>query len=172
MAENPNPIKRKIVPVKRGGKVIGEKEVFWFRVEARRPDGSRYQPYKQFDSYKEAKREYAKLVNEVDEGRFIAPSKKTLNQHLDDWLAGRRKVSEATKRNNRDALRPVRERLGERELLGLKKRDFDDLVTWMETQGRRRGGKAGTPLSPRSIQLTLNTAQQALDEKFLMDQWS
>jgi integrase len=60
----------------------------------------------------------------------------------------------STKRNYEDALRPVRERLGTRPLQSITKSDVEDLVDWMLTAGRRRGGKPGTGLSGRSARLT------------------
>ncbi len=69
----------------------------------------------------------------------------------------------ATAANYRDALKPVRERLGARELQSIAKEDVDGLVEWMLTSGRKRGGKPGTGLSPRSVQLTLTALQLGLD---------
>jgi len=42
--------------------------------------------------------------------------------------------------------------------------DVDQLVDWMLTSGRKRGGKPGTGLSPRSVQLTLVAFQRACDD--------
>jgi site-specific recombinase XerC len=36
-------------------------------------------------------------------------------------------------------------------------------VDWMLTSGRKRGGKVGTGLGPRSVQLTLSRFRSALD---------
>ena len=44
----------------------------------------------------------------------------------------------------RDAFRPVRERLGNRKLQSVTKADIENLVDWMLTSGRKRGGKPGT----------------------------
>ena len=57
----------------------------------------------------------------------------------------------------------MRERLGGRYLQSVTKADVEGLVTWMLTAGRRRGGKAGTGLSARSVRLTLGRLTAALE---------
>lgn len=125
--------------------------------------GKRNQIRRRFKTLKEARAELSRIRHETNTGTLVRPSKRTLNDELDSWLAGRRKITPATRRNNQDALRPAREFLGERALQELDKSTFDDLVAYMETSARKRGGKVGTGLGARSIQLTLNTLQQALD---------
>jgi hypothetical protein len=56
-------------------------------------------------------------------------------------------VEQCEGRNYEDAFRPVRERLGTRPLQSITKADIEDLMDWMLTAGRRRGGKPGTGLS-------------------------
>jgi integrase len=63
--------------------------------------------------------------------------------------------------------RPVRERLGTRPLQSITKSDVEDLVDWMLTAGRRRGGKPGTGLSGRSARLTLGRFSAALEAAVL-----
>jgi integrase len=60
-------------------------------------------------------------------------------------------------------LRPVRERLGTRLLQSITKGDVEDLIDWMLTSGRRRGGKPGTGLSGRTARLTLGRLTAALE---------
>jgi hypothetical protein len=81
-------------------------------------------------------------------------------QHLVGATRGRR---ESTKVSYRDALRPVRERLGARTLQSVSKADVENLVDWMLTSGRRRGGRAGTGLGPRSVRLTLGRLKAAFE---------
>jgi len=59
-------------------------------------------------------------------------------------------------------VRPVRERLGHRRLRDLTEEDIDDLVGWMLTAGRRRGGPTGSGLGVRSVQLALGRLRAAL----------
>jgi integrase len=87
-----------------------------------------------------------------------------VNAYLDGYLKGATRGRRAsTTRNYRDAFRPVRERLGERPLQSLTKADIEDLMDWMLTFGRRRGGKPGTGLSGRTARLTLGRLTAALD---------
>ena len=126
--------------------------------------GRRQQKTFTYDLLREAKAELAKIKSETAQGTYVKPSKMTLNQHLDEWLLGaERDLAEASIRNYRDALRPVRERLGHKSLQSITKADVEQLVTWMSTSGRKRGGPAGTGLSGRSIGLTLGRLTSALD---------
>ena len=74
----------------------------------------RQQVTKTFDTKKEARAEYAKLHNDVSRGTYIRPSKKTVDQFLDEWLTtATRDVEKSTAANYRDAIRPARDRLGD-----------------------------------------------------------
>lgn len=70
---------------------------------------------------------------------------------------------ESTKVSYRDALRPVREHLGNRKLQSITKADIENLVDWMLTSGRKRGGKPGAGLGPRSVRLTLGRLKAAFE---------
>jgi integrase len=61
-------------------------------------------------------------------------------------------------------LRPVIERYGALPLQKFTTTDVEDLVDWMLTSGRHRGGKVGSGLSPRSVQLTLSRLKAALND--------
>jgi hypothetical protein len=83
----------------------------------------------------------------------------TVNHYPDRWeLARGRDLEDGSRAQIRHALRRVRDRLGERKLQSLMRADVDALVDWMLTAGHKRGGKPGTPLSARSVQLTLVTS--------------
>jgi hypothetical protein len=58
----------------------------------------------------------------------------------------------------------VIDRLGPVPLQKLTTAHVEDLVDWMLTAGRRRGGQPGTALSPRTVQLTLSRLRAALDD--------
>jgi integrase len=126
--------------------------------------GRRRQITKTYDTKREAKAEYDRMRHQAREGTLILPSKQTVSDWLDEWLASAtRGVEAATAANYRDAVRPVRERLGDRHLQAVSERDVEDLVDWMLTSGRRRGGRPGTGLSPRAVRLTLGRFKAALD---------
>lgn len=126
--------------------------------------GKRKQFTHTYDKLKDARNELSRIRHERNTGTFVRPTKTTVGEYLDTWLSGHcRGLEEATAANYRDALRPARERLGRRELQSVEKADVEALVEWMATAGRKRGGKPGTGLGPRSIQLTLTALQMALD---------
>jgi integrase len=126
--------------------------------------GKRRQVTHTFDRKTEAKAEYARIKHETDRGTYVAPSKLTVDQFLDQWLkSATRDVEQGTASNYRDALLPVRARLGDRLLQGVTEPDIENLVDWMLTEGRRRGGQPGTGLGVRSVRLTLGRLRTALN---------
>lgn len=127
--------------------------------------GKRRQITKTFDTKREAKSEYARIKHQTGEGSYVAPARVTVSDWLDTWLKSATvDVEEATRRNYADALRPVRVCLGDRRLQHLTEEDVDELVAWMLTSGRVRGGKVGTGLGIRSVQLTLGRFRSSLTE--------
>ena len=138
---------------------------YWFRVDVGRgPDGKRLQEHRTFDRRKDAELALARIQDKTGQGAYVRPSRETLGEHLDGYLEGAtRNLRASTRRNYEDALLPVRERLGGRYLQGITKADVEGLVTWMLACGRRRGGKAGTGLSARSVRLTLGRLTAALE---------
>jgi integrase len=136
-----------------------------FRVDTGRgPDGKRIQEHRTFDRRKDAVDALARIMNESSGGTYVRPSRQTVSEYLDTYLEGAtRNVRASTRRNYEDALLPVRERIGGRYLQSLRKEDIEGLVTWMLASGRRRGGKAGTGLSARSVRLTLGRLTAALE---------
>ena len=118
-------------------------------------NGRRQQLTRTFDKLKEARAELSRIRHETDKGTFVKPSDVTVNEYLDQYFVGAtRGRRESTKVSYRDAFRPVRERLGNRKLQSITKADIENLVDWMLTSGRKRGGKPGTGLGARSVRLT------------------
>jgi integrase len=136
-----------------------------FRVDTGRgPDGKRLQEHRTFGRKTDAVEALARIMNESNGGAYVRPSRETLGEHLDGWLEGvTRDLRASTKRNYEDAFLPVRARLGGRYLQGITKADVEGLVSWMLSSGRRRGGKAGSGLSARSVRLTLGRLTAALE---------
>jgi integrase len=127
-------------------------------------NGKRQQITRAFDKLKEARDELSRIRHETNQGTYVKPSKTTINEYLDEYFKGAtRGRRESTKVSYRDAFRPVRERLGHRELQSVTKADIENLVDWMLTEGRRRGGKPGTGLGPRSVRLTLGRLKAAFE---------
>jgi integrase len=152
-------------PIKTGTRPDGTTH-YWWRVEAgRNASGRRSQIYRSFSTKKAAKAEYARETNEINERRFVARDGITVDAYLDQWEpAHGRDLEDGSRAQLRHALGRARERLGDRKLQSVTRADVDALVDWMLTSGRKRGGKPGTPLSARSVQLTLVAFQKACDD--------
>jgi integrase len=103
-------------------------------------NGKRQQLTRTFDKLKEARAELSRIRHETDKGVFVKPSDITVNDYLDEYFVG------ATR--------------GRRQST---KADIENLVDWMLTSGRKRGGKPGTGLGTRSVRLTLGRLKAAFE---------
>ena len=127
-------------------------------------NGKRRQLTRTYDKQKDARAELSRIRHQKAEGTYVQPSKITVSQYLDEYLVGATRNRRAsTKANYRDALKPVRERLGDRPLQSITKADIEQLVDWMLTSGRKRSGKPGTGLGARSVRLTLGRLKAAFE---------
>ena len=127
--------------------------------------GKRRQITKTYDGKREAERELSRILNEVNGGTYAGPSKITVGEYLDEWLRSAvRGKSPNTESAYRHGIAPAKGRLGALPLQKLTTAHVEDLVDWMLASGRKRGGKVGTPLSPRAVQITLSKLRTALDD--------
>ncbi|SRR6266567_195980 len=117
--------------------------------------GKRKQKTHTFDGKRDAEKRLSKILSEVDGGSFVVPGKITLNELCDEWLRSKRGKEANTISAYTNGLKPARDQLGEKPAQKVTVRDINDLVDHMLTSGRKRGGKPGTGLSPRSVQITL-----------------
>ena len=129
----------------------------------RRPDGKRDQKTFTFANKTEAIAERSKIIADRSRGTFVRPTRLTVAEHLDAWLAGKRKIQESTRGNYRNALIPVREQLGHLALQEVTKAHVDRLVNAMLASGRRVGTK-GNPLSPSTVTLMLTCLRMAFND--------
>lgn len=152
----------KIKPVQ-----VGDRTRYRFVVDVGRDPatGKRRQITRTHDRRKDAQAELAKILHDVNRGTYTARSKLTVNDEVDAFLRSATRGKEAaTARNYADALKPVRERLGAVPLQQLTTAQIEDLVDWMLTSGRKRGGTVGSGLSPRAVQLTLSRLRAMLND--------
>ncbi|HVL84697.1 MAG TPA: tyrosine-type recombinase/integrase [Pseudonocardia sp.] len=127
--------------------------------------GRRQQKTHTFDTKREARDELARITHQRRTGEYVLPTYLTVDRGLDLLLPALCvDVEPATAANYTNALRPVRVRLGARRLQSLHEQDVDDLVQWMLTSGRVRGGKVGSGLGIRSVELTLGQLRAVLNE--------
>lgn len=126
--------------------------------------GKRKQLTRTYDGLRKAEAALSKILNEVNRGVYAMPAKTTMDEFLTEWLRSATRGKEAaTIRNYADAVQPVRDRLGAKAVQKVTTVDVENLVDYMLTSGRKRGGKVGTGLSPRSVQLTLSRLRAVLD---------
>lgn len=127
-------------------------------------NGRRRQHVRTFDKLKDARAELSRIRNEIGMGTYVEPSKQTVNEYLDEYLTGAtRGRRESTRVSYRDSFRCPRELFGPRPLQSITKADIERLVDYMLTEGRKRGGTAGTGLGPRSVRLTLGRLSAAFE---------
>jgi integrase len=125
-------------------------------------DGKRRQVTHTYATKKEAQNALANIRVESGTGRYVRPGKTTLGEYLDGWLAATsRGLEPGTVRSYQDALRVPRELLGHRSLQSLDATDISGVVEHMLTSGRKRGGRVGTGLGPRSVQMMLIVLRRA-----------
>jgi integrase len=153
-------------PIKTGTRNDGS-TYYWFRISGgfHPITGKQIRVYRSFDKLKAAQTEHARLVSEINGKKFAAPDKITVSEYLDRWEpAHGRDLEEGSRSQIHHALARVRDKLGDRKFQSLTRADIDALVDWLLTSGRKRGGKPGTGLGARSVQLTLVHFQRACDD--------
>lgn len=123
--------------------------------------GKRKQLTRTYDRKREAEKQLAKILDEVGNGSYVVPAKVTLNQLLDEWLRSKRDKAANTTSAYSYGVKAARERLGEKQAQKVTVSDINDLLDWMATSGRKRGGKPGTGLGPRSQQVILSDLRAA-----------
>ena len=115
------------------------------------------------DTLKEAKAEYARIVSQRNTGTLVLPSQLTVADLVDAWLAQVTPgVELKTARSYIDAMAYVKAQLGAKPVQQLTEEDVTAMVTWMLTSARRIGGKPGTGLSARTVDLTLGRLRAVL----------
>jgi integrase len=152
-------------PIKKITLKSGEVRYRFVTDAPRGPDGKRRQVTHTFDTLREARDALAKIRTESSTGRYVHPDKTTLDGYLGEWLAAvGHGVEPGTLRAYQDALRVPREQLGHRRLQSISTADVSAVVDFMLTKGRKKGGRAGTGLGPRSVQMMLTLLRRAFQE--------
>jgi integrase len=114
---------------------------------------------------REVQAELDRIGHGRNTGAYVAPSRVTVNDLLDAYVATAAfEREEATKSNYVHALRIPRERLGERRAQSIARQDIEALRDFMLTAGRKRGGEPGTGLGARSVRLALGRLSAAFEQ--------
>ncbi|MGQ4355251.1 site-specific integrase [Streptomyces drozdowiczii] len=126
-------------------------------------NGKRIQLTVTRDTKTAAKEERDRILHQRAAGTFIAPSKITLGEWIEQWLEyKRRDVEETTIRTYRLALVHVVEGLGHIRLQELTEDHIQGFIDSVVTAGRRRGGEPGTRLAVSTVEGILARLKEAL----------
>lgn len=129
-----------------------------------RPDGKRDQRTSRHRTLKAAREWLSETRADVSRGTYTRPSRETLSDHLDAWLQSRRLDGKrpATLRGYADAVKPVRDLIGEVPLQTLTAEHVERVKAAMLDGSARRIGTPGKPMSARSVNYMLMTLRAAL----------
>jgi integrase len=129
-------------------------------------DGSRKQLRKRYATEKEARAGLDAVRGEVSRGTYVHPTKVTLAEACEDWLAAKHGLKPSTLHGHRVNLTAAMAELGEVEVQKLTKRHLDDLVTKLRAGGLSSPkGKVRKAWSPRSINYMLGLLTAVLEDQ-------
>ena len=112
----------------------------------------------------ELEAELHRLGHAVGRGTYVKPWDGLVPEVIDGYLRNGADQWEAnTRLSYANALQPAREWFAHRKARSVVREDVEDYKRHLLHAGRRRGGKAGTALSPRSVNLALGQLQAAFD---------
>jgi integrase len=155
---------RKQDPIRKVTTKSGETRYRFIIDLGKRPDGRREQKCFTYKTLTQARDERARIIADRSRGTLVKPSKTTVQQAIETWLAGRRNLRPSTQANYAHTLRLVSSRLGHVPLQNLTKGQVDQLVTDLLKSGRRVGNVRRQSLSPRSINLMLTLLGSVLED--------
>lgn len=141
-----------------------------FRVDVPGPDGKRQQRrYTVKGTRRDAERELARIVHELNTGAFVAPSKMTTGEWLEHWLSVKRSriAARTWERYDQIVRNDLVPAIGAVPLQKLAPSHIEAMETAALTSGRRRG--AGEGLSPRTIVHIHGVLRTALEHAVMQD---
>lgn len=147
------------------------------RVHGARPDGSRFQNKKRFETVEAAVAWRSTVVSELASGTHVPPSELTVKQAVDSWLLGQR-IRPKTMSAYVTSLRPLVDALGDRRVQLVSKDDIEKVVqellagtsamgTWRAPE-KLKGKMVRAKWSPASINPMLARARSLFGD--LVDQ--
>src|SRR5262245_4832344 len=129
-------------------------------------DGKRKQLRKRYATEKAARAALDALRGEVAKGTYVHPSKVTLTEACEDWLAAKHGLKPSTLHGHRVNLTAAMTELGDIEVQKLTKRHVDDLVTVLRAGGLPSPtGKTRKAWSPRSVNYMLGLLTAVLRDQ-------
>lgn len=159
----PPQIKRVELAARDGGRPVIR---YQLTVDVGLVDGRRKQLRKRYKTEREARTALDAVRGDVARGTYVYPSKITLAQACEDWLASKHGLKPSTLHGHRVNLAPALAELGEVEVQKLSKRHLDDLVTALRAGGLTSPtGKSRKSWSPRSVNYLLGLLTAVLRDQ-------
>ncbi|GAB7066327.1 Arm DNA-binding domain-containing protein [Mycobacterium hodleri] len=129
-------------------------------------DGKRKQLRKRYPTEKQARTALDEIRGEVSRGTYVHPTKITLAEACEGWLAAKHGLKPSTLHGHRVNLTAAIAEVGHIEVQKLTKRHLDDLVTKLRAGGLSSPtGKTRKPWSPRSINYMLGLLTAVLKDQ-------
>ena len=129
-------------------------------------DGKRKQLRKRYATEKEARAALDAVRGDVAKGTDVHPSKVTLAEACEDWLAAKHGLKPSTLHGHRVNLAAALAELGDIEVQKLSKRHIDDLVTALRAGGLPSPtGRSRKAWSPRSVNYMLGLLTAVLTDQ-------
>lgn len=127
--------------------------------------GARQQAKRHCRTEAEARKVLSELQNRAATGTYVSPSKLTVDQLCEDYLAGRHNLRESSRSKLEYDLAPLRERHGKLPVQKLTKAHIDKLVTDLVAGGTVTAkGRTRRPWSPIAVNKFISTVVQLLDD--------
>ncbi len=135
---------------------------YWFRVDTgRTPEGKRIQERYTFARKADAEGELARITTERRSGTTCGRPMRRSPSCLTTTCALPPSRRKRQLRAHTPTPRCAREQLGHRKMQIITRRDVEGIRDFMLREGRKIGGKAGTGLGARSVNLALGRLQAA-----------
>jgi integrase len=126
------------------------------------PNGRRRQVTITGRTKKEVQAEVARITGALAAGTYVHKWDGTVADLCADYVKSAAfERSANTQVSYRNSLKPAIERLGHRKARTIEMADVEALRDWMLAEGRRRGGKPGTPLGAESVRKTISRLSAA-----------
>jgi integrase len=159
----PPQIKRIELADRDGGRPVAR---YQLTVDVGVVDGKRKQLRKRYESEREARDALDAVRGDVAKGTYVHPSKVTLAEACQDWLAAKHGLKPSTLHGHRVNLAAALAELGDIEVQKLTKRHVDDLVTALRAGGLPSPtGKRRKPWSPLSVNYMLGLLTAVLRDQ-------
>lgn len=167
MAETRRQLPPQIKRVELGRRAGGRPVIrYQLTVDVGAVEGKRKQYRKRFATEKEARSALEEIRGDVARGTYVHPTRTTLAQACEDWLASKHGLKPSTLHGHRVKLEAVTAVLGDVEVQKLTKRHVDDLVAALRAGGAKTTrGAVMKAWAPRSINYMLGLLTAVLRDQ-------